>query len=99
MNEEVEVKSQKAGRQLPTAWLTVAEVAQHARCGPKLVYRAVKAGRLQVARLGGRREIRVKPEWVDNWLLASIPAQQLPDTIPAQPHDAAAKGGDHGPTS
>ena len=85
-------------RKLPPEWLTVVEAAQRARCGPKLVYRAVKAGRLQVVRLGGRREIRVKPEWVDNWLLATIPAHQPPATIPAQPHDAAAEGGDHGST-
>ncbi len=79
-------------------WLTVGEAAQRARCGPKLIYREVNAGRLQVVRLGGRREIRVKPEWVDNWLLATITAQQPPAIIPARSHEATAKGGDHGST-
>ncbi|HJO37167.1 MAG TPA: helix-turn-helix domain-containing protein [Vicinamibacterales bacterium] len=82
----------------PPAWLTVVEAAQHARCGTKLIYREVNAGRLQAVRVGGRREIRLTAAWVDNWLLATIPAHQPPATIPAQPHDAAAEGGDHGST-
>jgi excisionase family DNA binding protein len=52
-------------------WLTVEEAAERARCGVKLVYREVKAGRLRAAKLGGRRELRFLPEWVDQWLLAS----------------------------
>ena len=52
-------------------WLTVEQAAEHARCGVKLIYREVKAGRLQAARVGGRRELRLLPEWVDQWLLAS----------------------------
>jgi excisionase family DNA binding protein len=49
-------------------WLTVAEAAQRARCGVKTVYREVQAGRLRAARIGGRRELRLRPEWVDAWL-------------------------------
>ncbi len=98
MTEREGVESEAAGRLSATAWLTVGEAAQHARCGVKLIYREVKAGRLQVVRLGGRREIRLRAAWIDDWLLATIPAQRPPDTIPAQSHDAAAKGGDHGPT-
>jgi excisionase family DNA binding protein len=49
-------------------WLTVAEAAQRARCGVKTVYREVRAGRLRAARIGGRRELRLRPEWVDTWL-------------------------------
>jgi excisionase family DNA binding protein len=54
-----------------TRWLTVAEAADHARCGTKLIYREVKAGRLRAAKVGGRRELRLLPEWIDQWLLAS----------------------------
>ncbi len=82
-----------------TVWLTVAEAAQRARCGTKLIYREVNAGRLQAVRVGGRREIRLRAAWLDDWLLAGLVGQQPPTTIPAEPHDAAAKGGDHGPTS
>ena len=52
-----------------TPWLTVAEAAERARCGPKLIYREVAAGRLRAARVGGRRELRLLTEWVDEWLL------------------------------
>lgn len=52
-------------------WLTVAEAARHARCGVKSIYVAVQRGRLRAARLGGRRELRLLPEWVDEWLLAT----------------------------
>ena len=50
-------------------WLTVSEAAERARCGVKTIYREVHAGRLRAARIGGRRELRLKPEWVDEWLM------------------------------
>jgi excisionase family DNA binding protein len=56
-------------------WLTVTEAADRARCGPKLIYREVKARRLRAACVGGRRELRLLPEWVDTWLLASTTIQ------------------------
>src|SRR5262245_11997001 len=52
-------------------WLTVREAAERARCGPRVIYREVEAGRLRAARLGGRRELRLLPEWVDDWLIAT----------------------------
>lgn len=52
-------------------WLTVSQAADRARCGPKLIYREVRAGRLRAARIGGRRELRLLAEWVDHWLLES----------------------------
>ena len=48
--------------------LTVTEAAQRARCGTKTIYREAKSGRLRAARVGGRRALRMKPEWVDEWL-------------------------------
>ena len=60
---------------LITPWLTVAEAAERARCGPKLIYREVRAGRLKAARVGGRRELRLLPEWIDAWLTASTTIQ------------------------
>ena len=50
-------------------WLTVSEAAARARCGVKLIYREVTAKRLQAARVGGRRELRFRAEWIDDWLL------------------------------
>lgn len=52
-----------------TPWLTVEEAADRARCGVKLIYREVRTGRLRAARVGGRRELRLLAEWVDDWLL------------------------------
>ena len=49
-------------------WITVGEAAQRARCGTKLIYREVRAGRLRASRVGGRRELRLLTEWVDEWL-------------------------------
>lgn len=54
-------------------WITVGEAATWARCGVKLIYREVRAGRLQAVRVGGRRELRLRPEWIDAWLLARDP--------------------------
>ncbi len=51
-----------------TPWLRVGEAAAYARCGRKLIYREIAAGRLRAARVGGRREIRTKREWLDSWL-------------------------------
>lgn len=52
-------------------WLTVREAADRARCGVKTIYREVRARRLRAARIGGRRELRLLPVWVDQWLLES----------------------------
>lgn len=56
-------------------WLTVSEAAERARCGVKLIYREVKAKRLRAARVGGRRELRILPEWIDAWLIAHTTIQ------------------------
>jgi excisionase family DNA binding protein len=53
----------------PRPWLTVEDAANRARCGPKLIYREVRAGRLRAARIGGRRELRFTAEWIDEWLM------------------------------
>jgi excisionase family DNA binding protein len=62
-------------RQSP--WLTPKEAAERARCGVKTIYREVKAGRLRAARVGGRRELRMKPEWVDEWLVTTTTPIEL----------------------
>jgi excisionase family DNA binding protein len=52
----------------PTPWMTVKEAATRAKCGVKLIYRAVKSERLKAVPIGGRRDIRTKADWVDAWL-------------------------------
>jgi excisionase family DNA binding protein len=69
---------------MSTEWLTVEEAAQHARCGKKSIYGAVRRGTLRAARLGGRRELRFLAAWIDAWLLAT----STPDIVnPSAPGD------------
>jgi excisionase family DNA binding protein len=56
-------------------WLTVEGVASHVQCGPKVVYRAVKNGKLRAARIDGRGDLRFKLEWVDAWVESLAPVE------------------------
>jgi excisionase family DNA binding protein len=52
-------------------WLTVDEAAARAQCGKRMLYREVQAKRLRAVRVGGRRTLRFRAEWVDAWLDAA----------------------------
>jgi excisionase family DNA binding protein len=49
-------------------WLTVEQAAARAQISLRTVYYEVNAGRLRAARVGGRRAIRIKPEWIDEYM-------------------------------
>lgn len=49
-------------------WLTVAEGAAYAGISRDTVYTACERRELRHVRIGGRRAIRLKPEWIDAWL-------------------------------
>jgi excisionase family DNA binding protein len=49
-------------------WLTVAEAAQYAGVSRDTIYTACERREIRHARVGGRRAIRLKPEWIDAWL-------------------------------
>lgn len=51
-----------------TRWLTTAEVAERVQVGVKVIYRAVRRGKLRAARIDGRGDWRFKAEWVDAWV-------------------------------
>jgi excisionase family DNA binding protein len=53
-----------------TPWLTVKQAAERAQCGVKTLYREAQTGRLRAARVGGRRSLRFRADWVDRWLQA-----------------------------
>lgn len=49
-------------------WLTVAESAEYAGVSRDTIYTACERRELHHARIGGRRSIRVKAQWIDAWL-------------------------------
>ena len=49
-------------------WLTVAEGAEYSDVSRDTIYTACERGELSHARIGGRRSIRLKPQWIDAWL-------------------------------
>jgi len=70
-------------------WLTVAEGAEHAGVSRDTIYTACERGELRNARIGGRRSIRLKPEWIDAWL-----ERRATGTVAARTN--AQGGSDHG---
>jgi excisionase family DNA binding protein len=49
-------------------WFTVTEAAEYAGVSRDTIHTACERGELSHARIGGRRSIRLKPEWIDAWL-------------------------------
>jgi excisionase family DNA binding protein len=49
-------------------WLNVGEAAEYAGLSRDTVYTACERKELRHVRVGGRRSIRLKPEWIDGWL-------------------------------
>ena len=49
-------------------WLNVAEGAEYAGVCRDLIYDACAARRIHHIRVSGRRAIRLKREWIDEWL-------------------------------
>jgi excisionase family DNA binding protein len=48
-------------------WLNVAEGAEYAGVCRDTIYTAAERGELRHVRIGGRRAIRLKREWIDEW--------------------------------
>lgn len=63
---DVEQENLSAGFQ--QSWLNVEGAALHAAVSRDTIYTACERGELRHARVGGRRSIRLKPGWVDDWL-------------------------------
>jgi excisionase family DNA binding protein len=51
-----------------TRWLTIATAAEYAAVSRDTLWEACLRDELQHVRLGGRRNIRLKAEWIDAWL-------------------------------
>ena|ERR1700752_2839886 len=55
-----------------STWLTLRDASARAKCGAATLRREVRTGRLRAARVGGRRALRFRAEWIDGWLQASV---------------------------
>jgi excisionase family DNA binding protein len=51
-----------------SVWLKVADAAHYAALGVDTIYTACERGELRHVRVGGRRAIRLRAEWIDEWL-------------------------------
>jgi len=49
------------------AWLNVGEAAEYAGVCKDTIYTACERSELRHVRIGGRRCIRVRPAWLDEW--------------------------------
>ncbi|CAN5849894.1 hypothetical protein BH18ACI5_BH18ACI5_04310 [soil metagenome] len=65
----------KNGGSEPSPWLTVEQGAARALVSRAIIYKACKSKQLRHARVGGRRDIRLRAEWIDAWLEASAPKE------------------------
>jgi excisionase family DNA binding protein len=57
-----------AAPEASSPWWRIDEAAAYAKQHPQAIYRACRERKLEHARVGGRRAILVKREWVDSWL-------------------------------
>lgn len=55
-----------------TPWLNAKQAAARAQVGAKVLYAEVRKGRLRASRIGGRKQLRFRAEWIDAWLDASV---------------------------
>ena len=49
-------------------WFNVSEAADYAGVSRDTIYTACERDELRSARVSGRRAIRIRPQWIDNWL-------------------------------
>jgi excisionase family DNA binding protein len=49
-------------------WLTVKEAAARAKCGPKVIYKAARNGKLKATAIDGQRVLRMHIANFDQWL-------------------------------
>lgn len=59
-------------------WLDAGQGAAYARVSRKLLYRAVRSGRLKAARVGGKRQVRLRREWLDAFIESQVSGPDAP---------------------
>jgi excisionase family DNA binding protein len=66
-------------------WLNVSEAAEYAGVSRDTIYTACERHELRSARVSGRRAIRIRPHWIDNWLeqhSTGVNGQRSAETTP-----------------
>lgn len=58
-------------------WLTVDEAAERLRCSPKTIYRLVKQRKLRAAVIGGKRALRFRDAWIDQYAESTAQAIEV----------------------
>jgi excisionase family DNA binding protein len=61
---------------VPSPWLTVAQAADYAAVSTDTIYFACQRGELRHIRIGGRRSIRLKAEYLDAWMERFVQAER-----------------------
>jgi len=67
------------------AWLNVSEAAEYAGVSRDTIYTACERQELRSARVSGRRAIRIRPHWIDQWLeqhSTGVDGQRSANTTP-----------------
>ena len=59
-------------------WLTRRDAAAYAQVSEATIGREVRVGRLRHARVGGRRALRFRRAWIDDWLAVAQPVEDSP---------------------
>ena len=57
-------------------WLTRREAAAYVQVSEATIGREVRRGRLRHARVGGRRSLRFRRDWIDDWLADAQPIEE-----------------------
>jgi len=61
-------RPREAANALGSLWRNLREGSAYAHQGPRKLRKAVEAGHLRAARIGGRKELFFKTEWLDGWI-------------------------------
>jgi excisionase family DNA binding protein len=58
-------------------WYNLKDGASYANVSPATMRREIKLGRLRHARVCGRKSIRLRPEWIDEWLEGTVASAKV----------------------